>query len=287
MARRRPRPAAAPACCGATNISANTSRVTLHTFLPQVGGLDLHLFAEGRHRHAQLPRRSRAHRGQVSGVLFAVWAPNARARQRRRRFQRLGRTTPRCAFAEGSGIWELFIPDLEPGHLYKYEIRNRDSGEIVLKADPYGQHYELRPRTGSIIPARASYAWGDGEWMAQRAHHDWQHRPMSVSQAHLGSWQRDAEGGFLGYREAAHRLVEYVKDMGFLIELLPITEHPTTPPGATRSPAISRRPAVSAIRMISFVDHCHRNGIGVLLDWCPRISQGRARTGTFRRHGAV
>ena len=244
-----------------------------YTFLPQVGDLDLHLFAEGRHRHACSFLGAHEHTADgVSGVLFAVWAPNAARASVVGDFNGWdGRRHP-MRVRGGSGIWELFIPDLEPGHLYKYEIRNRDSGEIVLKADPYGQHYELRPRTGSIITARASYDWGDGEWMAQRAHHDWQHRPMSVYEAHLGSWQRDAEGGFLGYREAAHRLVEYVKDMGFThIELLPITEHPYDPSWGYQVTGYfaptSRFGDPDDFRY--FVDHCHRNGIGVLLDWVP------------------
>ncbi len=244
-----------------------------YTFLPQVGDLDLHLFAEGRHRHACSFLGAREHTADgVSGVLFAVWAPNAARASVVGDFNNWdGRRHP-MRVCGGSGVWELFIPDLEPGHIYKYEIRNRDSGEILLKADPYGQRYELRPRTGSVIPALATYAWSDGEWMTQRQHYDWQHRPMSVYEVHLGSWQRGREGEFLNYREAAHRLVDYALDMGFThIELLPITEHPYDPSWGYQVTGYfaptSRFGEPDDFRY--FVDHCHRNGIGVLLDWVP------------------
>ena len=244
-----------------------------YTFLPQVGDLDLHLFAEGRHRHACSFLGSHEHEtDEVSGVLFAVWSPNAARVSVVGDFNGWdGRRHP-MRVRGGSGVWELFIPDLEPGHIYKYEIRNRDSGEILLKADPYGQSCELRPRTGSIIPACATYAWEDGEWMTQRQHYDWQHQPMSVYEVHLGSWQRGPEGEFLDYREAAHRLVDYALDMGFThIELLPITEHPYDPSWGyqvTGYFAPTRRFG-SPDDFRYFIDHCHKNGIGVLLDWVP------------------
>ncbi|MDR3220437.1 MAG: 1,4-alpha-glucan branching protein GlgB [Candidatus Accumulibacter sp.] len=244
-----------------------------YTFAPQVGDLDLYLFAEGRHLHACHVLGAHEHEVDgIPGVLFVVWAPNAGRVSVVGDFNAWdGRRHPMRARG-GSGIWELFIPDLEPGHIYKYEIRNRDSGEILLKADPYGQLYELRPRTGSIVPRRTAYVWGDGDWMTRRRQYDWQHQPMSVYEAHLGSWQRDAEGGFLDYRELAHRLVDYVRDMGFShIELLPITEHPYDPSWGyqvTGYFAPTRRFG-DPDDFRYFVDHCHRNGIGVLLDWVP------------------
>ncbi|MDR2787885.1 MAG: 1,4-alpha-glucan branching protein GlgB [Candidatus Accumulibacter sp.] len=244
-----------------------------YTFLPQIGDLDLHLFAEGRHFHAC--NVFGAHEREVDGVpgvLFAVWAPNAGRVSVVGDFNAWdGRRYPMRVRGD-SGIWELFIPDLEPGQIYKYEIRNRDSGEILLKADPYGQQCELRPCTGSVVPRRAAHVWGDDDWMNRRRQHDWQHQPMSVYEVHLGSWQRDAEGEFLDYREAAHRLVDYVRDMGFThVELLPITEHPYDPSWGYQVTGYfaptSRFGDPDDFRY--FVDHCHRNGVGVLLDWVP------------------
>jgi 1,4-alpha-glucan branching enzyme len=244
-----------------------------YTFLPQIGDLDLYLFAEGRHRHAGNFLGAHEHEADgVAGVLFAVWAPNAGRVSVVGDFNAWdGRRHP-MRVRGGSGVWELFIPDLEPGHIYKYEIRNRDSGEILLKADPYGQCCELRPRTGSIVPRRDAYAWGDGDWMTRRGQYDWQHRPISVYEVHLGSWRRTAAGGFLDYREAAHRLVDYALDMGFThVELLPVTEHPYDPSWGYQVTGYfaptSRFGGPDDFRY--FVDHCHRNGIGVLLDWVP------------------
>jgi 1,4-alpha-glucan branching enzyme len=244
-----------------------------YTFPPQVGDLDLYLFAEGRHFHACNILGAHEHEADgVAGVLFAVWAPNAERVSVVGDFNAWdGRRHP-MRVRGGSGVWELFIPDLDAGQIYKYEIRNRDSGEILLKADPYGQRYELRPRTGSIVPCRAAYAWGDDDWMNQRQQHDWQHQPMSVYEVHPGSWQHASAGGFLDYREAARQLVDYVREMGFThIELLPITEHPYDPSWGyqvTGYFAPTRRFG-DPDDFRFFVDHCHRNGIGVLLDWVP------------------
>ena len=244
-----------------------------YTFAPQIGDLDLHLFGEGRHRHGFRFLGAREHEVDgVGGVLFAVWAPNAERASVVGDFNNWDGRRHQMRVRGGSGIWELFIPDLDPGHVYKYEIRNRHSGEVLLKADPYGQRHELRPRTGTIIPARDDYAWGDGAWMERRRTHDWQHTPMSVYELHLGSWQRDQEGEFLNYREAARRVVDYVKDMGFThIELMPITEHPFDLSWGYQTTGYfaptSRFGDPDDFRF--FVDHCHLNGIGVLLDWVP------------------
>ncbi|HSP01843.1 MAG TPA: 1,4-alpha-glucan branching protein GlgB, partial [Thioalkalivibrio sp.] len=172
----------------------------------------------------------------------------------------------------GSGIWELFIPGLEPGCLYKYEIRNRDSGEIMLKTEPYGQHFELRPKTAGKVPAPADFDWQDAEWLAARKGDEWLHRPMSIYEVHLGSWRRGPEGEFLGYRELAHALVDYVQTQGFThIELLPITEHPFDASWGYQTTGYyaptSRFGDPEDFRY--FVNHCHANGIGVLLDWAP------------------
>ena len=244
-----------------------------YTYGQQLADFDLHLFGEGRHRHAY--RFLGAHEHEVEGVAgfrFAVWAPNAERVSVVGDFNRWdGRCHPMRG-RSGSGIWELFIPDLEPGHTYKYEIRNRHTGQIHIKADPYGQRHELRPHTASIIASRSRHQWDDGEWMQNRSQADWQHIPMSVYEMHPGSWQRDIEGEFLSYHELAHRLVDYVKDMGFThIELMPITEHPFDLSWGYQTTGYyaptSRFGEPDDFRY--FVDYCHKHNIGVLLDWVP------------------
>ncbi|GLH74152.1 1,4-alpha-glucan branching enzyme GlgB [Geothrix limicola] len=244
-----------------------------YTYPPQIPEFDLHLFSEGSHLRAHRMLGAREHEVEgVAGVLFAVWAPNAERVSVVGDFNRWdGRCHP-MRVHPGHGVWELFIPDLLPGLLYKFEIRNRETGQVFLKTDPYGQCFELRPSTAAIVPERSRHAWGDGEWMRQRAHRDWQHAPMSIYEVHPGSWQREADGGFLNYRELAHRLVDYVRDMGFShIELMPITEYPYDPSWgyqATGYYAPTRRFG-SPDDFRYFVDHCHRHGIGVLMDWVP------------------
>ena len=244
-----------------------------YSFPPQLSDFDLSLFSAGKHRHAYRILGSHVHAvDSVQGILFAVWAPNAERVSVVGEFNQWdGRRHP-MRVRGGSGVWELFIPDMEPGQLYKYEIRNRESGEILLKADPYAQAFELRPHTASIIAGPSRYAWNDQAWMQQRAAHDWQHAPMSVYEVHLGSWQRGPEGEFFNYRQLADSLVNYVKDMGFThIELLPITEHPYDPSWGYQATGYfaptSRYGTADDFRF--FVDVCHQNGIGVLLDWVP------------------
>ena len=126
-----------------------------------------------------------------------------------------------------SGIWCLFVPEIGSGERYKYEIRNRDSGAILLKADPYAREYEHRPATASMIPAPSTHAWADDRWMARRRATDPVQQPISIYEVHLGSWQRADDGGFLNYRTLAMRLLTHVRSLGFThVELLPITEHP-------------------------------------------------------------
>ena len=244
-----------------------------YSFPPQLPDFDLHLFSEGKHRHAYRILGAHVHAiDEVPGILFAVWAPNAERVSVVGEFNQWdGRRHP-MRVRGGSGVWELFIPELEAGKLYKYEIRNRESGEILLKSDPYAQAFEMRPRTASIIAGPSEYAWNDQTWMEQRPSHDWQHSPMSVYEVHPGSWQRGPEGEFLGYRQLAENLVNYVKEMGFThIELLPVTEHPYDLSWGYQATGYfaptSRFGTAENFRF--FVDVCHQNGIGVLLDWVP------------------
>jgi len=244
-----------------------------YSFPAQIGDYDLHLFAEGRHWHAQRFLGARPHEVEgVAGVLFGVWAPGAERVSVVGSFNHWdGRRHP-MRVRGGSGVWELFVPDLEPGALYKFEIRNRDTGAVFLKADPYGHRFELRPGTASIVAPAGEFPWGDGEWLARRQTRDWAHEPMSIYEVHLGSWQRGPEGELLNYRELARRLVAYVSEMGFShIELLPVTEHPYDPSWGYQTlgyfAPTSRYGEPDDFRY--FVDYCHQHGIGVILDWVP------------------
>lgn len=243
-----------------------------YCFPSQLSDYDLHLFSEGKHWHAY--RMLGAHSvsiDHISGMRFAVWAPNAERVSLVGDFNRWdGRCNPMRSHA--NGVWELFIPGMGPGELYKYEIRNRDSGEILLKIDPYAQAFELRPKTAAVTTSSQRFQWQDEAWIQARQARDWQHMPMSVYEVHLGSWQRDAQEQFLNYRQLAHQLVAYVKDLGFnYIELLPITEHPFDGSWGYQTTgyfAPTRRFG-SPDDFRYFVDYCHQHEIGVILDWVP------------------
>ena len=244
-----------------------------YAYPPQLSEFDLHLFSEGKHRQAYLFKGAHEHEVDgVAGVLFAVWAPNAERVSVVGDFNGWdGRRHP-MRVRPGSGVWELFIPDIGPGSFYKFEIRNRHSGEVLLKSDPYGQQFEKRPNTSSIVVGISVHDWQDGGWMQRRAQADWQHTPMSVYEVHLGSWQRGIEGEFLNYRELAAKLVDYVLQLGFThIELLPITEHPFDMSWGYQATGYfaptSRFGTPDDFRY--FVDYCHNHGIGVILDWVP------------------
>lgn len=244
-----------------------------YCFPPQLSDFDLHLFGEGKHWHAYRLLGARAHEVDgIKGVLFAVWAPNAARVSVVGDFNHWdGRHHP-MRVRGASGVWELFIPGLGPDLLYKFELRNRDSGTILVKADPYGRQFERRPGTAAVIDAGKPYPWQDRDWLEARSRADWQHAPTAVYEVHLGSWQRDAHGRFLNYREIAERLVDYVTRQGFThIELLPVTEHPFDASWGYQTTGYyaptSRYGTPDEFRY--FVDHCHRHGVGVLLDWAP------------------
>ena len=244
-----------------------------YCFEPMLSEFDLHLFGEGKHWHAYhvLGAKTIDIDG-ISGVLFATWAPNAERISVVGDFNNWdGRCHP-MRVRGGSGIWELFIPGLTAGALYKFEIRSRIGDQVLLKTDPYARQFELRPGTASIVTAGSEYQWNDDAWVDFREKRDWLHEPMSIYEAHLGSWQTDEQGNFLNYREIAVRLVEYVKDMGFThIELLPITEHPFDGSWGYQTTGYyaptSRFGTPDDFRY--FIDYCHANGIGVMLDWAP------------------
>jgi len=248
------------------------SQVSPYTFDPIMGELDLHLFAEGQHWeiYQHLGAHSKTVDG-VAGVQFAVWAPSAE------RVSVVGDFNGWHGFRHpmrslgGSGVWEIFIPGMRQGDKYKFEIRNGTTGDVFDKADPYARGMEMRPETGCYV-FNSQHKWKDKKWLKQRESFDWAHKPVSIYEVHMGSWQRDDDGGFLNYREIAHRLVEYVKWMGYThIEMLPITEHPLDASWGYQTSGYfaptSRFGSPDDFRY--FVDYCHQHDIGVFLDWVP------------------
>ena len=245
-----------------------------YAFPPLLTDFDLHLFGEG--QHWKCYERMGAHRrviDGVAGVNFAVWAPNATGMSVIGDFNKWdGRKHPMRKLIP-SGVWELFVPGLDNGETYKFQVRHH--GEVSERSDPYGFAAELPPRTASIVTDLSVHEWKDKGWMSTRAkQHNGLDRPISVYEVHLGSWQRCSsnENGWLSYRELAHRLVEYCKKMGFThLELMPITEHPFT--GSWGYQTIGYFAATSRYGtpedFMYFVDYCHQNDIGVLVDWVP------------------
>ncbi len=243
-----------------------------YAFLPAISADDRYLFNEGRLEQAYRMLGSRLEtRDGVDGVSFACWAPNAGRVSVVGDFNRWdGRTHPMSVHGV-SGIWELFIPGLGEGTQYKFELRNRASGEVVVKTDPYARFYELRPSTAARVVID-DYQWGDSEWLKARGKADWQHAPINIYEMHIGSWRRHPDGRFYSYRELAASLLPYVKEMGFThIELMPVSEHPLDESWGYQTTgyfAVTSRYGTPA-EFREFVDACHQSGIGIILDWVP------------------
>ncbi len=201
-----------------------------YSFLPVLTDFDLHLIGEG--SHYKTYEKLGAHLISVNGIRgvhFAVWAPNARRVSVVGDFNRWdGRRHP-MRILGSSGIWEIFIPGLSKGEMYKFEIKSKDGKDIFEKADPYAFYSEIRPKTASIVYDINHYQWNDAGWLDLRSRKNWLESPVSLYEVHLGSWMRvpEEDERYLTYRELAGRLIRYVKDMGYThIELLPVTEHP-------------------------------------------------------------
>ena len=248
------------------------SSIDPYSFAPTIGADDLARFANGTHVEAWrfLGAQLLTIDG-IAGTRFAVWAPNA---------ERVSVVGPFCDWdgrrlpmriLGSSGIWELFVPGLGEGELYKFEIRARDRPAVTLKSDPYARAGEFRPGTASIV-CGSHHQWRDDDWLQSRARHDWLHAPMSIYEVHAASWRRHPDGRMYSYRELADSLLPYARDHGFThIELLPITEHPLDDSWGYQTTGYfaptSRHGSPDDLRY--FIDACHRAGIGVLLDWVP------------------
>jgi 1,4-alpha-glucan branching enzyme len=171
-----------------------------------------------------------------------------------------------------TGVWEVFIPSIGPGTIYKYEIVGPDGTLRPLKADPFARQSELRPKTASIVADPTPFEWSDGKYMEARSKKDWRRAPVSIYEVHLGSWRKRADGHFMSYDQLAEQLIPYAKDMGFThLELLPVSEHPFDPswgyqPTGLYSPT-SRFGEPAAFKR--FIDAAHKAGLGVILDWVP------------------
>ncbi|MCA1780471.1 MAG: 1,4-alpha-glucan branching enzyme, partial [Xanthomonadaceae bacterium] len=198
-----------------------------YSFLPTVGELDLHLFAEGRHLQLwQMLGAQVLSVDDVVGTRFSVWAPNAQRVSLVGSFNDWdGRRHPMRVLGD-SGVWELFVPGVTVGDIYKFEITSQLTGQTQLRTDPVGRSFELRPETAAIVPAFQPFEWHDDDWMARREQWQWNQSPMTIYEVHLGSW-RMPDGEFPSYDRLADQLIPYVQERGFThIELLPVTEHP-------------------------------------------------------------
>lgn len=246
-----------------------------YRFPSTLSDYDLYLMGEG--AHYQQYKKLGAHvidiEG-VSGVVFAVWAPNAQRVSVVGDFNAWDGRVHIMRRHPGNGIWEIFIPGVTTGVHYKYEILGQNGELLALKADPYALAFEPEtPRTASVV-VDLTYRWGDEDWMSSRAKHNALDAPIAIYEMHLGSWKRVPEEGnrFLTYRELAHELAPYLREMGYThVELLPVTEHPFYGSWGYQTIgyfAPTRRYGTPTDFMY-FVDYLHRHGIGVILDWAP------------------
>lgn len=249
-----------------------------YRFLPGVGEMDLYLFNQGEHRRVfeMMGAHSMILSG-VSGVDFSVWAPNADRVSVVGSFNCWdGRRHP-MRLLGNSGVWELFVPGLKPGDMYKYEIRT-STGTLLTKLDPYARQTEKRPGNAGIIPDDTPFDWSDGKWMSERTKHNLLESPLNIYEVHLASWGgpglRKTKGkhDFHNYRELAHALADYVLDMGYThVELLPVCEHPLDQSWGYQVTGFYSPSARygSPADFSYFINHLHSRGIGVILDWVP------------------
>ena len=251
---------------------ATEERDDPYRFAPTIAARDLQLIGEG--THERLYDVLGAHPmtvDGVSGVGFAVWAPNARSVRLVGNFNHWdGRPLPMRRL-DASGVWELFAPSLGQGELYKFEVLGAD-GSLRLKADPLSFAMQVRPETASMVWQTGTHDWGDGEWMAERAAHDAYRSPMAIYEVHLGSWRRHPDGSWLRYAEAGEQLAAHCRRYGFThVEFLPLAEHPFDGSWGYQVTGYFAPTARFGAPddFAAMVDVLHQAGIGVILDWVP------------------
>ena len=244
-----------------------------YSFAPMLGEMDIYLLAEGRHRDfASVLGAHPVRIDGVAGVRFAVWAPNAQRVSVVGTFNHWdGRRHP-MRLRHGPGVWELFVPRVAPGAVYKYEITAEDGTVLPLKADPVAQATERPPATGSIVPENWTHDWADADWVQSRAARQAPDQPMSVYEMHAMSWLPESGLEDFTWDDLADRLVPYVQNMGFThVELMPVMEHPFG--GSWGYQPLGQFAPTSRLGspdgFARFVDRCHGAGVGVLLDWVP------------------
>ena len=258
---------------GSTVVTADA-----YAFDSQITEFDTYLFAEG--KLYDIYEKFGAHPMTIDGVkgtYFAVWAPHARRVSVVGDFNMWDGALNPMQMMQTSGIYELFIPDVAPGAVYKYQILTRE-GEILYKADPYGNQCQVRPDNANVVADLVGYKWKDTDWIENRKHQTREtelKKPMAIYECHLGSWKKkieDSDFGFYTYRELAKMLSDYVKKMGYThVELMGIAEYPFDGSWGyqvTNYYAPTSRYG-SPDDFMYFVDHMHANGIGVILDWVP------------------
>ncbi len=243
-----------------------------YSFLPTLGETDVYLFGQGNELriYEKLGAQPRLIDG-VAGTSFAVWAPNAQRVSVVGNFNNWDGRCHAMRLLGASGVWELFLPGVGQGALYKFEVKDVH-GAISLKTDPYGFLYEIPPKSAAVVWGNPRFQWNDQEWIERRCRMNPLRSPMSIYEVHLGSWRKKSIAESLSYRELAEPLVDYVKQLGFThVELLPVAEHAYYPSWGYQVTGFfaptSRFGTPEDFQFL--VNALHQAGIGVIVDWVP------------------
>ena len=244
-----------------------------YEFSPSISEYDRYLFCAGNHYNVYDMMGSHPmEKDGVQGVSFTVWAPSAKSVSLIGSFNDWDGRRHQMRLLPNCGIWEIFMPNLQEGDIYKFEIRTQ-TGDTLIKTDPYGNYFELRPNTAAVVWDINKYQWSDKKWMEHRSLG--LDKPMNIYEVHAGSWAHIVEDGYtrpMTYRELASKLIPYLKEMSYThVELLPITEYPFD--GSWGYQVTGYYAPTSRYGtpedLMYFIDKCHKNGIGVILDWVP------------------